>query len=59
MARTIDRLIDYIREMDGSGGLSPVMKRVLIDRIEQEPTPAEIERARQAVRADQEAAVRG
>lgn len=46
MSRTIDRVIDYIEGLDSSGGLSPTIKRVLVNRINVEPTREELDQAR-------------
>lgn len=46
MARTIDRVIDYIRGLDTSGGMSPTMKQVLVNRIEKPPSDEELAIAR-------------
>jgi hypothetical protein len=49
MARTIDRVIDYIREMDPSGGMSPVRRQVMIARLQDPPTKEELDEARRVV----------
>ncbi len=41
--RTIDRILDFINEMEG---LSPAEREVLRARIEPTPTPAELNEAR-------------
>lgn len=49
MARTIDDVIDYVRHFDR---LPPVMKQVVINRLDPEPTEEEIERAARQVYPD-------
>jgi hypothetical protein len=44
--RDIDAILDAVRREDR---IPPVIKQVLINRIEPRPTPEEIERARQQV----------
>jgi hypothetical protein len=46
MARDIDRVIEYV---NGLLELPPVMKRVIINRLNDPPTPEELERAKQEV----------
>ena len=46
MSRTIDQVIDYVESLDNSGGLSPTIKRVIVNRLNEEPTSEELERAR-------------
>lgn len=48
MSREIDFLISYIRS-EKSLRLSPIMRQLLVTRIELEPTEGEIERARDKV----------
>jgi hypothetical protein len=47
MARTIDHVIQHVRDMDNSGGMSPTIKQVIINRLEVEPTREELDRARE------------
>lgn len=40
--RTIDKVIEYVRAMDSSGGMSDTIKQVIINRLNVEPTADEI-----------------
>jgi hypothetical protein len=46
MARDVDRVIDYVRELEREHFLPPVMAQVMVDRLDTPPTNEEVERAR-------------
>jgi hypothetical protein len=46
MARDVDRVIDYVRELEREHFLPPVMAQVMVDRLDTPPTSEEVERAR-------------
>jgi hypothetical protein len=51
MSRDVDRVIDYIRNLERERFLPPVMAQVMVDRLNSPPTDEEIERASRTVRA--------
>jgi len=51
VARDIDRVIDYVRELERERVLPPVMAQVIVDRLDPAPTEEETELAAAKVRA--------
>jgi hypothetical protein len=49
MARDIDRVIEYVRDLERERFLPPVMAQVIVDRLDQAPTQDELDHARQKV----------
>jgi hypothetical protein len=49
MTRDVDRVIDYVRELERERFLPPVMAQVMVDRLDPPPTGAEIEQAAKKV----------
>jgi hypothetical protein len=51
MSRDIDRVIDYVRELERERFFPPVMAQVIVNRLDPPPAQHEIERARAEVGA--------
>lgn len=49
MARDIDRVIEYVRDLERERFLPPVMAQVVVNRLDVPPTQAELDRARAQV----------
>jgi hypothetical protein len=50
MARDVDRVIQYVRDLERERVLPPVMAQVMVDRLDHPPTGDEIEAAAAKVR---------
>jgi hypothetical protein len=51
VARDIDRVIEYVRELERERVLPPTMAQVIVDRLDPAPTEDELERAADKVMA--------
>jgi hypothetical protein len=49
MARDIDRVIEYVRELERERFLPPIMAQVIVNRLDPPPSPEELDRAKAEV----------
>jgi hypothetical protein len=56
MSRDVDRVIEYVLELERERFLPPVMAQVMVERLDPAPTRDEIERAATVVRGREDRA---